>query len=177
MEIKSTAAKIQDNLQELFKAQTIAGDNYIRFQLNQEITALFQMEQVEESLIVDAEQITPLPGMPSTTIGMMSTRDRVFCLFDLAQILKLPSTLVAPRQYQVIVVRLQAENSPYIGLAVNRLLGMNRLTQEDISSSVDRFSSDLHDFLVGTTQGGEAIPILNLPHVIDSLKNQNQLFK
>lgn len=171
MENKSTAAKIQENLQELFEAQTVAGENYIRFQLNQEVSALLQMERVEESLIVDAEQVTPLPGMPSTAIGMMSTRDRVFCLFDLAQILELPSALMAPRQYQVIVVRLQAENSPYVGLAVNRLLGMNRLTQEQISSSTDAISPNLEDFLAGTTQGEDSTPILDLSQIINAINN------
>ena len=129
------------------------------------------MERVEESLIVDAEQVTPLPGMPSTAIGMMSTRDRVFCLFDLAQILELPSALMAPRQYQVIVVRLQAENSPYVGLAVNRLLGMNRLTQEQISSSTDAISPNLEDFLAGTTQGEDSTPILDLSQIINAINN------
>ena len=173
MEIKSTAAKIQANLQELFEAKITSGDTYIRFRLNQNFLALLSMEQVEESLLVEAERITPLPGMPGSTVGIMSSRDRVFCVFDLAQTMKLPSTISTPRQYQVIVVRTQSENTNFIGSAVDRFLGMNRLAQEQMTASTNAFPKQLSSFLTGATSEESPIPILNLPQIITAINTQN----
>ena len=134
MKTSSPAARIQANLKELFKANLAPGDAYIRFQLTSDMTALLSMEQVQESLIVEAEKITPLPSMPESVIGIMSSRNHVFCVFDLAQLLKLPSRLITPRQYQIIVLEvsdiLSSEQSLHLGLAVERLQGITRLTSE-----------------------------------------------
>ncbi|MGF1541456.1 MAG: chemotaxis protein CheW, partial [Pleurocapsa sp.] len=92
MIISSAASRIQANLQELFQANLAPGDAYIRFQLTSDMTALISMEQVQESLVIEAEKITPLPCMPESIIGIMNSRDRVFCVFDLAQLLSLNSS-------------------------------------------------------------------------------------
>ena len=118
----SPASRIQANLQQLFKAKLAPGDAYIRFQLTSETTALWSMEQVQESLIVEANRITSLPNMPESVIGIMSSRNRVFSVFDLAQLLTLPSRLIAPRQYQIIVLQTTCKQPIYIGLAVTFLL-------------------------------------------------------
>lgn len=167
MEAQSTAAKIQSNLQELFKAKSTPGNSYIRFQLDREFSALLSMARVQESLLIDARQIAPLPGMPPSTIGITSRRDRVFCVFDLAQVLGITSTLAAPRQYQVIVLQASEEDSGYIGLAVHRFLGMARLTTKQIASSVD---VSFAPFVSGATQE-EPVPILDLNLIIEAIAN------
>ena len=134
MTTSSAASRIQANLQDLFKANLAPGDAYIRFQLTSDMTALLPMERVQESLVVEAEKITPLPSMPESVVGIMSSRDRVFCVFDLAQLLTLPSRLISPRQYQIIVLEvseiLSSEQSLHLGLAVDRLQSITRLTSE-----------------------------------------------
>lgn len=125
----SPASKIQANLQELFQAESSPGKAYVRFSLNQELTALFSMKQVQESLIVSADQITPLPSMPSAMIGMMNTRDRVFCVIDIAQLLTLPSSILLSRDYQIIIIEDPASKK-LIGFAVPQLLGITRLESE-----------------------------------------------
>ena len=81
MSASSPAARIQANLQELFQGNSASGSPYIKFQLTSEITALLSMEQVQETSIVDAALITPLPSMPPSVIGIMNSRDRVFLCF------------------------------------------------------------------------------------------------
>ena len=78
MSTSSPASRIQAKLQELFEGKITSGDAYIKFKLTSEITALLSMNQVQESLIVEAAKITPLPSMPKYTIGMINSRDRVF---------------------------------------------------------------------------------------------------
>lgn len=164
----SPASRIQSNLKELFKAKLTPGDTYIRFQLTSDMTALLSMEQVQESLIIEADKITPLPSMPESVIGIISARDRVFCLFDLAQLLAMSSQLVFPRQYQIIVVNISdliasAHQKLYLGLAVEQILGITRITFAQINSAKDYFTSSLTPYLQGcVTQDDQTIPVLNL---------------
>ncbi|MGL5836083.1 MAG: chemotaxis protein CheW [Waterburya sp.] len=141
MTTSSPASRIQANINELFQANLSPGDAYIRFQLTSKMTALLSMKQVEESLLIAPEEITPMPNMPESVIGIMSSRDRVLCVFDLAQLLNLDSSLIAPRQYQIIVLEvskiLSSEQSLYLGLAVNHLQGVIRLTSEKLQLPQD----------------------------------------
>lgn len=170
MVISSAASRIQANLQDLFKANLAPGDSYIQFQLTSDMTALLSMKQVQESLVVEAEKITPLPNMPEFVVGIMGSRDRVFCLFDLALLLTLPSQLIAPRQYQIIVLQTTSEQPIYIGLAVTRLQGIVRLTTEQIQSSLAAFPANLAPYLCGAVQEEETIiPVLDFNLILETV--------
>ena len=173
MKTSSAASRIKANLQELFQANLTPGEAYIRFQLSWDMTALLSTEQVEESLVVEADRITPLPNMPDSIIGIMSSRDRVFCVFDLAQLFSLSSGLINPRQYQVIVLQTNEETPIYIGLAVNRLQGMVRLPVEKIQSSLDGVAANIASYVSGTVQQAETtIPILEFNRILEALTIQ-----
>lgn len=170
MATSSAASRVRANLQELFKANLAPGDAYIRFQLTSDLTAFLSMEQVQESLVIEAEKITPLPSMPQSAIGMISSRDRVFCVFDLAQLLTLPSPLTAPRQYQIIVLQTTSEQPIHIGLAVTRLQGIVRLTIEQIQPSLAIFPANIASYLYGAVQEGEnMIPVLKFDSILRAL--------
>ena len=169
MVIQSATSQIQANFQDLFRANLATGDVYIRFRLTSSMTALLSMVQVQESLVVEAEKITPMPGMPESVIGIMSSRGRVFCVFDLAQLLKLSSELIAPRQYQIIVLQTTDERSIYVGFAVNRLSGIMRLTSEQIMpflSDSANFPADITPYICGAVSENEnIIPILEFEYI------------
>lgn len=174
MKTSNAVSRIQDNLQELFEAKLTSGDAYIRIQLTSDMTALLSMEQVQESLLINTEKITSLPSMPESAIGIMSSRNRVFCVFDLAQLLALPSPLGSPRQYQVMVLQTIEEQPIYIGLAVTRLQGMVRLPVEKIQSSLDAFPSELASYLSGAVIEEETvIPILEFNSIFKALAQAN----
>jgi positive phototaxis protein PixI len=171
MSTSSPASRIQANLQELFKGNVASGDAYIKFQLTPEINALLSMAWVQESLIVEAEQITSLPNMPNSFVGMMNSRDRVFCVFDLAQLLALPSELINSRQYQVIVLQTTSEPSILIGFAVPQLQGIVRLSVDKIQSSLDDAPANLVPFMAGVVEEEKTrIPILELNRLLASLQ-------
>ena len=170
MATSSAASRIQANLQELFQAKLSPGDAYIRFQLTSKMTALLSMEQVQGSLVVEADKITPLPNMPESVIGIMNSRDRVFCVFDLAQLLSLPSSLITPRQYQIIVLQTVDEQPIYIGLAVTRLQGIVRLPTEQINSSLDAFPANIASYLCGAvSEEKTTIPVLEFNQISKAL--------
>ena len=169
MSASSPAARIQANLQELFRGNTAAGNPYIKFQLSSE-TVLLSMERVQETLIVDAEQITLLPNMPASVMGIMNSRDRVFCVFDLAQLLALPARLVALRQYQVIVLQITDPAPIQLGLAIDNFQGIMRLADEQIQSSLDDVSSNIFSYASGGVKLQNAnIPVLNLDRILATL--------
>ncbi len=170
MQNQSVAAKVQANLQELFKSNLDPGDAYIKFQVASGVNALLSMDRVEESSIVRAEKITTLPGMSESVMGMMSSRDRVFCVFDLAQLLNLPSELINNRQYQIIVLQTNTESPICVGLAVAQLQGIVRLSTEQIGSSLNGVSDRFVDYVSGTVQQDEkVIPILEFNRILQSL--------
>ena len=171
----SPASRVQANLQDLFKENITPGNAYIKFELTSDMTALFPMEQVQESLVVEADKITPLPSMPDSVIGILSSRDRVFCVVDLAQILTSSSRLISPRQYQIIVLEVSefvstdSENL-YIGLAVNRLQGIVRLTSEQIQTNTNSFPDSIISYLQGCViKENQLTPIFDLNKIIQSL--------
>lgn len=174
MTTSSPAARVQASLQDLFKANLAPGDAYIRFQLTSDMAALLSTQQVQESLLVEAEKITPLPSMREFVIGIMNSRERVFCVFDLAQLLTLPSRLIAPRQYQIIVLQTTSEPAIYIGLAVTRLQGIIRLPTQKIQSSLDAFPSNIAPYLCGAVQQEKAmIPVLDFNGISEALTKLN----
>ena len=178
MTISSAASRVQANLQELFKGKLSPGDVYIKFQLTSEITALLSMEQVQESLIVEAEKITLLPSMPESVIGIMNSRDRVFCVFDLAQLLTLPSSLIAPRHYQIIVLEvsdiLSTEETLYLGFAVEQLQGITRFTADKFQVEIPQdLPSSITPYLRGCIQQTEQqLLVLDLKAIATDLSSQ-----
>lgn len=171
MSTSSPASRIQANLQELFEGKIASGDAYIKFKLTSKITALLSMNQVQESLIVEASKITPLPSMPKSTIGMINSRDRVFCIFDLAQLLNLPTVLITPNQYQIIVLQTTGESSILVGLAVMGLQGIIRLTSKQISSAnSDVVNSSVAPFVSGVVQQETTMMVLELANIVQALQ-------
>jgi positive phototaxis protein PixI len=170
MSTSSPAARIQANLQELFEGKIASGDAYIKFKLTSKIIALLSMNQVQESLIVEAAKITSLPSMPKSTIGMINSRNRVFCIFDLAQLLNLPTVLITPSQYQIIVLQTTGESSIPIGFAVMGLQGIIRLTSKQISSAnSDVVNSSVAPFVSGVVQQETTMMVLELASIVQAL--------
>ena len=165
------ASRVQDKLNDLFESKLTPGKAYIKFQLASNIAALLSMDRVEESMIVEADQLTALPGMPKSAIGIMSSRDRVFCVFDLSQLLALPSSLINPRQYSIVVLQTTNEPPINVGFAVNQLQGIVRFLDEDIKSSLDGVPDSFVDCVSGTIQQEftSTIPILKLDSILASL--------
>ena len=170
MSTSSAASRVRANIKELFQANLAPGEPFIRFQLSSEMTALLSMEQVQESLIVDVEQITPLPSMPESVIGIISSRNHVFCVFNLARFLKLPSGLITPRQYKIIVLQTISEPSIYVGLAVTSLQGIVRLPTEQIQSSLAAFPDNITPYLCGAVLKEEKMmPVFEFNRISEAL--------
>jgi positive phototaxis protein PixI len=179
MSIPNSLSRLERLLPQLFKASLPEGDPYLRFQLTADLIVSISMKQVQESLLVEVENITPLPNMSTSVIGMMSYRERVFCVVDLAQLLLLPSTLESARKYHIITIKVadnttvdtdidssQAtlrEGELYLGFAVNYIQGITRITAERIQPPRDNFPICLTDYICGAViESEQELLLLNI---------------
>ena len=169
------AAKVQEILPQLFEATLTPGKPYIQFQLTNKIAALLPLEQVQESMIVEAAEVSLLPSMHESVIGMMSSRNHVFCVIDLAQLFMLDTTLMSSRQYQIIVLRVSTsknlpENSlnrnTLLGIAVHNLQGIIRLTEEKLQTPEGEIPESLNPYLRGAVITDERQMLILEPQAI-----------
>ena len=168
MSNQSAASKVKASLQELFKSNLDPGNSYIKFELSEDVTALLSMEQVQESIVVNTEQVTTIPGMPKSALGMMNSRDRVFCVFDMAQLLDLPSNLNNVRQYQIILFQAGLAATS-VGFAVGQLQGIQRLSVDNIELPRQDVAAKFNACVSGVVRGDRAIPVLELSHILKTL--------
>lgn len=166
--------KLQQLLPHLFDSQYIQGQGeaYLRFQLTPTILGVLSMEQVQESLVVSSEKITPLPNMPESIIGLTNTHNCVFCVVDLANLLNLPLSELSTQTYHIIVVRLSLDNSPrewLLGLSVHRILGLTRLSSNCFDPPTEKIPKHLIPFLSGYFYENEQLMLaLDLKSIINA---------
>jgi len=167
---QSVSAKIEANIQDLFQAKLTTGESYIRLRITPEISTFLAMDKIQESLIVGAERISPIPNMPESFIGIMNSRDRVFSVFDLALLLKLPTPLFSPREYQVVVLETNSAKPIYIAFAVAGLQGMIRVAKEQISTSMEQVPTEIAPFALGCINHQESVvPLIEFEAILDTL--------
>lgn len=174
MSSNKSASRLQQLLPQLFEPNIAAGEPYLRFQLTATMTALMSMAQVQESLVVDAEQITSLPNLPQFVVGMMSSRNRVFSVVDLESLLMLPSASNTSRQFHVVVLQTsgaEAETNVLVGIAVKRILGITRLIDRQIQSTTEAFSSNLSEYLCGSVVEAETIPVFDSKKITEAISS------
>lgn len=159
MSTSTPASKVQEILPQLFEASLTPGKPYIQFLITEKITALIPLEQVHESIMVEATEISLLPSMHESVMGIMNSRNHVFCVIDLAQLLMLDSPLIASRQYQLIVLHVTSHitapksssiGDSFLGIAVGQLQGISRLTEEKIQLHSQDLPASLAPYLHGT---------------------------
>jgi positive phototaxis protein PixI len=174
MQTTSSLTKLQELLPQLFQTPEIKGDRHLRFSLNDEVTALIPLEKVQHSLLVSPEKITPIPSVSSTVIGLTSSQDAVFCVFDLGEVMGLPPLSTYLRQYHVIVVRMSLDYQPsseiLVGFAVHKIQGVNPVEKEQIEKISGDFPSTLKPyFRCCIKETKEELMILDLETIFSTL--------
>jgi twitching motility protein PilI len=136
------------------------------------------MEYVEESLLISREEITPIPEVSGFCLGLMASRDHVFLAVDLPQLLGFSPLSIYSRDYHIVIVNISTfldqslplEREIFLGLAVNQIEGMTRLTREQILPPQTTVSTSIIPYLSGVVkQEHKLIPILELNEVVKTL--------
>lgn len=194
MPVTSSLSKLQELLPQLFTSAEVVGQRYLRFQLKSNISALLSMEQVQESLVISSQQITPLPKMHPSVMGLTHSRDSVFCLVDLLQLMGVSSLSVYSRNYHVIVLKVSqwfeetnySDKELFLGIAVSEIQGITRVLPENVLSleqiksqvSEDKLSfPDIEEAITSYIKGcvtvnQELLMILDFENIIKNLFEQ-----
>ncbi|MGQ4650713.1 chemotaxis protein CheW [Lyngbya aestuarii] len=142
------------------------GDAYLKFQFGQQTPAVLSMSQAQEVVVLPPERLTPMPNMPSFVMGLLNRRSRVLWVIDLARMLGLPPVETTVQQYNIVTIR---DHSASLGLIVQTVEGVLRLTPECIQSPLGQVSSGLVPYLRGCIlQEKEILLALDAEAIIQS---------
>ena len=183
----STATdRLKELLPELFSVRDIEGDSYLRLQLNSEISALIDLNQVQESLVVPSREITTIPNVPEYVLGLMTSRGEVFLAIDFAHMIGLEPEIFNCQQYQVIVVKTsftdkatssaseESATSGFLGLVVNRIVGVSRFVYDNFEPLKRDIPNILAPFVYGSIkQQDHQYLVLDIKSLIASKIDKN----
>ncbi|BAZ00331.1 putative CheW protein [Tolypothrix tenuis PCC 7101] len=142
------------------------GDGYIKFQLNQQTSAILSMKHTQEAIIVPVESVTSMPNMPACILGLMNWRSRIIWVVDLPRMLNLEFLDSRLRQYNVIIVRVE---SLLLGLIVQEIKGTAKFLADEICSPVGQVASSLVPYLCGcVVQEQEVLLVLDAQAIVHS---------
>ena len=145
---------------------TQLSDGYLRLQLETKTSSVLLLEHIQEVLVMPVEQITFMPSMPEHVLGLMNRRSKVLWVIDLPQMLGLESLERNVQQYHIAIVRL--ENMP-LGLAVQQVRGVMRLTVDEIESPLNNWGPNLIPYLRGCVcQQDESLLVLDTNAIINA---------
>ncbi|CAN1211030.1 hypothetical protein TUMEXPCC7403_12590 [Tumidithrix helvetica PCC 7403] len=110
----------------------VEGLPYLALQLEPKFAVAIALAQVQETFIAPRDRLTLLPNMPAHVLGLIAHRSMVFWVIDLPHLFGLGLLEPSSREYQIAVLR-SADGEP-LGIAVEAVKDVIRLTLEEISS-------------------------------------------
>ena len=143
------------------------GNAYLKLQLEFPILCVVLLEHIQEVLVMPIEQITFMPSMPDYVLGLMNRRGKVLWVIDLPHMLGLESLERDRQQYHIAIIKL---GNMLLGLAVQQVQGVKRLTEEEIESSLHNSVPHLIPYFKGCIlQEEESLLVLNTEALTDAI--------
>ncbi|MFN6531355.1 chemotaxis protein CheW [Nostoc sp. ChiSLP03a] len=141
-------------------------DSYLKFQLNQQTTAVLSMKHAQEAVVLPIEAVTSMPNMPACILGLMNWRSRIIWAVDLPRMLNLEALDHKLWQYNAIVIKVE---SLILGLVVQEIKGTTKFMPDDIRSPIGQVTSSLVPYLRGcVVQQEETLLVLDAQAIVDS---------
>ncbi|MBK1987870.1 purine-binding chemotaxis protein CheW [Sphaerospermopsis aphanizomenoides BCCUSP55] len=145
--------------------QNSLADSYLKFQLNQQTTAVLSIHHTQEAIIVPITSVTAIPNMPAFILGLMNWRSRIIWIIDLPKMFNLEGIDHPLRQYNIIVVNVE---SMVLGLVVQEIKGTTKLMADDIHSPVGQVAVSLVPYLRGCVeQKEETLLVLDAQSIVN----------
>ena len=117
------------NIKLLTQPQQNLGDGYLQFKLDRSTTAVLLVNFTQEVVVLPLEAITSIPNTSELILGLMNWRNKIIWVVDLPKMLGFDSQFDRKRQYNIIVIRHEAET---IGLMVPEIKGTVRFDSGNI---------------------------------------------
>lgn len=122
------------------------GDAYLKFQCGQQASAVLPMSQAQEVFVLPVGRLTAMPNMPPYVMGLLNRRSKVLWVIDLAKMLGLPGIETNVQHYNSVIIN---SGSVSLGVIVQAVEGVVRLTPESIQPPIGQVSSGLVPYLRG----------------------------
>lgn len=153
-------------LPDLNRAQKVQGDAYLSLQLDTQVSAVLPLGYVQEVLVLAAQNLTPIPNMPTCVLGLLNRRSRVFWLVDLARMVGLPPLDPGVAQHNIIVIRV---GSAPLALSIQEVKGVMRFPADSTQSADNSTASSLMPYLRGCiSQQSETLLVLDAEAIVHS---------
>ena len=139
---------------------------FVQFELGQGDLALLPAEKVIEIRVVKADEILPVPELPSCVLGIYQWRGEILWLVDLGYLIGF-SSLSWQGTNSMMVLNVEEKN---LGMAVPAVTGIESYDFEQFHlASTDLFSQELLPFLQGffMTQEQKVIRLINTEVIVN----------
>jgi purine-binding chemotaxis protein CheW len=146
-------------LPEIQGLQNPEGDLYLRFFVESGQEFALPAMGIREVLSLDPEQITLVPNVSPLLMGILNLRGQVIWVTDIGQFLGDTHPLNTDRS-EISIVAIEAQDI-MVGLAVERVMGMDWLDTEQLTLSTNAPDS-MAPFLKGEWMMGEVHQSLRL---------------
>jgi positive phototaxis protein PixI len=135
---------------------------FIEFQIDDWTTAAFEAAVVHEVLSIKAQNVVPVPNMPSSIFGLMSRRDRIYWVVDLAMMMGLQPLSNESDEYEIMILNVR---NLLLAVAVPKVKGMITVSSSLVSTSIQSCPITLKSYAKGcmTLEQEESI---GLPKVV-----------
>ncbi len=148
------------------ETQKNLGDTYLRFQLNQNTSAVLPVKHIQEAIVIPVSAVTPMPNMPECILGLINWRSRICWVVDLLGVMYLNPLDHNHRQYSVVMIRVE---SVLLGLVVQTIKGTVKLVSDTIESPIGQVPSALVPYLRGCIiQPSEILLVLDAQAIVQS---------
>lgn len=177
MQTQTSIERLRKLLPDVFEPKVQKGELYLRFQLGSAVSAALPLTKVIETLQVTASNITPIPNMSPSVLGLMGHQSKVFWAIDLAHLLGIELGPYRPRHYDMVILEThstgQDNSSLWLGLSVQQIQTTLRLTTDEVHFPTSQQGEHLMPYLDGHLQHqDQEILLLN----VDAISNAQNLY-
>jgi len=142
-----TSSSQKHHLTEFQDLETREGELYLRFYVTSEREFALPATVVREVISAPLDRITPIPNAAYSLLGTLNLRGRVIWIADLSYLLGEENALNTERSEMPVIAI--AEQDTIVGLAVDRIVGMEWLDVEEVQAHGQVLPEQMAEFVRG----------------------------
>jgi purine-binding chemotaxis protein CheW len=154
--------KIKPNNEEEFRDE-LAGIEFLLGDEHYFIESTFVVE------VAHLKELTPLPGTPSTILGIFNLRGKILAIISLKKLINLPEKTITNHN-RIIILKYQDIE---LGILADEIAGTSSILKNKLQLNIPGISEKQNDFLMGISP--EGLIVLNTEKLLfDSRITINQ---
>lgn len=155
-------------------------EQFLQFDLNNEVRAMLRISQITEVLKIEFAQIVPIPQMPPWVIGVYNWRGNILWMVDLGHLVGLNSWYeVGFSDCNVVVLSpnkalREVEDDIHLGLVVHRVEDLIECNLTQIQPTIEKIAAGGENFASGywSNPEGETVSVLDGNAIAGAMPSQ-----